>query len=403
MAQEKSRVNRFGIAGNYGPKQYGTRRDQVEPHFRELDTNFVVSALQGYMNHRSKSKAGKLALPSYNSYCFAYTNHQDSGGYRWFAKQGCIAAINTFGKHVLPDNTQDLYFYIPNVLPLSKGKKIKYIEELSEVLGKDRIQYIETVDPSKGLCEPSGDNPQKVYPVLTGTDSGGTPSPRVWVQCKEWLVVKCVIKAPWERLMFLQFLRPLYQYLSINSTINSNNRVLKDIYKNHLAPEACLYFIYNQPQLYFRLKRLFPTLSRIQLLYLSHTLHGRQVSQTFFIWYTWNGFYKDKIDLDSKEALNTSIGHINDYFMGKGLRHSLVGVVESRGQDIYLNDGTYAHNAIDPETDPKTFKITEMPVGGPTIMSMVANYLSENFLAKRYKNCINMLAVLSKDKKLLID
>lgn len=404
MAQEKSRVNRFGIAGNYAPKNYGARKSEVERHFLDLDNNFITSATQQYMKHSSRSKIGKIALPSSGSYCSAYSNYTGNNSYSWFSKAGCIAAINSFGAtSVSKIYPEDLYFYIPNVLPLSKGKKIKYIEELGEVLGKDRIQYIRTVDPSKGLVAPDDSNPDTVHSVLSGVAGGTSPYPYVWIQCKEWLVVKCVVKSTWERLMFLQFLRPLYQLVSVDSFIRTHNRVIKTQYDNRISPEGRLYFMYNQPQLYFRLKRLFPTLGRTQLLYLSHTMHGQTISSTYFVWYIWNGFYRCKVDIDSETALKTPTNGINNYFMGDGLHTTLQGVVESRGADIRLNDGTTAYKELDPTIDPKTLNVIKAPVGGTVIMQIISAYLAENFLAKRYKNCINMLAVLSKDDKLLID
>jgi hypothetical protein len=202
-------------------------------------------------------------LGSSESYALASRADQTPS---WYCKSGCCEGISVF--HAVGT----IYYYVPNVGTLSKGKKIAYVAEVSKLLNA-KIDFVESQLSVDGLSIPGSDILHK--PEITSDTHGIYDRPKVWGDFKEWLVFRVDTTKKGQSLLVLQFLRALYTIVGVNVPHGDDlaNKDRKSLYV-------------NQPQMYFRLKRWFPKLSIQHLMMLSYCISGSDnISSTYYKWY----------------------------------------------------------------------------------------------------------------------
>lgn len=212
----------------------------------------------------------------------------------WYLKTGCCADIQQSGS-----NTR-MFFYIPHVGPLSMKKKILYIKELEELFPR-RIRYV-GVQIGPIVTHPITNVESRIG--LNDGSHGVSSTPKTFIAAEKYLIVYCKVMCNRDRLLFLQFLRPLYQ--TIHTPAFSHDY--------SYSPYSQFNVEYYQPRLYFRLKRWFPKLNIIQLMYLSFTMHGEVVSSTYFPHYYYGNSYNDAFDIRNYNSITGLVSPLNNSY-----------------------------------------------------------------------------------------
>lgn len=260
----KTKVARFPIAYN---GSYGIERN---PYMKLHNNSFYTKITSGVVKLSPKHRTPYGAT---GSYALAYVS-----GYGWYSKAGCCQSIRGIGQG------GNVTYFIPNVLPLSLGKKIAYINELSSMFG-DRIKYIGIQKASEGLTatDSLSNATHKAIPTFNNNASGS--GCHIWVNCEDWLVVEVSNVPAIDNLLFLQFLRPLYQFSAVS--------VLFNYHRDDDSFNTSTNYNFSQPHVYFRLKRMYPELDKKMLLWLSFVSHGMVNNSTYFPIVRWRYGFKN--------------------------------------------------------------------------------------------------------------
>lgn len=229
----------------------------------------------------------------------------------WYAKNGCCASIG----HATRDHTARLVYYLPKCNYMGIGKMSAYIRELSKAFPEkpsatgvvtERLS-IEGVQTPETFLHPFGVVQGFVRPQLSTSADTDSSVPYCFTSAKEWLLVKARVTRSFENLFYLQFLRSMYQHIGfvpyLQRHMDATDRL--ETINNH--PTGSFMHYYQQPRMYFRLAKLFPKLSRHQLLYLSFCIHGRTISSTYFPYCNWYYGYRNNID-----PVGNNLGSINN-------------------------------------------------------------------------------------------
>ncbi len=278
----------------------------------------------------------------------------------WYMKTGCCQSIVNSGS-----NTRIVY-YIPHVGAMSIKKKIAYIKELEKIFPR-KLRYL-GISNGPIVKHPLGFGGGAEQRIQIGGTSEVQTQPRSFVEAKKYIMVYGKVSTTGQdRLLLLQFLRPLYQTIQVNGYLDSANR-------DNIG------FDYYQPRLYMRLKRWFPKLTPYQLLFLSFTMHGYGINQTYFPYYNYvNGY---------AESFNPSGAYTSINTLVQG------GYVK---QNAYVS---YANLA-------EVIKTGKLPIEDLVIKfgEVTGNRLFEKFFfhdtRESYTNLINLIGWSFKDKSLI--
>lgn len=273
----KSRVARFPLLQMYsGPPSVmrdpsGIRKDKYNLGYRMLEM--------------LNPKAPKMPYIGQQSYAMAAVKDG------WYFKSGCCASIKTTGS-----NTR-LVYYIPHVGPMSLKKKIAYINELSKLFN-GRLKFL-SVATGPTLKHPLTPTVPEGRIAISLNDIGVMQHPRSPVAVTKYITVYGKVFKDYDRLLYLQFLRPLYQTVPIwyhHELVNSST-------SNLVSVE------YYQPLLFNRITKWFPDLPLVYRMFLSFTLHGRDISSTYFPYYTYKLGCKEKFDLNKYDTILNLLGN----------------------------------------------------------------------------------------------
>jgi hypothetical protein len=265
-----SSVARFPIAFN---ASHGIERN---PYLKAKSEGFYSRHTVGLLKLSKNAKLSATHRPVFGgtaSYALAYI-HGNNGGY-WYSKAGCCMGIAGVGS-----NPTTITYFIPNVLPLSKGKKIEYINELAKMF-PGRIKYMGSQNYKNGFEVHNTVSKSTVRCVPTFDNNSNGSGCAIWVDVNDWLLVEVSNIYNSDKLLFLQFLRPLYQLSAINYIAGY---VAKDDDARDTQSGKAFAFNYyfSQPQIYFRLKRFYPQLRIEKLMWLSFVIHGASNNATYF-------------------------------------------------------------------------------------------------------------------------
>ena len=313
----------------------------------------------------------------------------------FYCQQGCCQGIMQF-----PAPNGYLYYYIPDVYGISLKKKIKYIETLATIITNREIHVMGVQDSTEGLFIPAdeliGNNlktlhynngllPNVVDVIRYISTIPHFTEPVTFIKpTKKYIVVKVQVKSPREQLYFLQLLRAISQYLPFGR------------------------LVYNQPRLFFKLTRLFPSITNEYRLYLSFILSGWNVSQTYFPWFMYNNKYKRaNLNVDPLvDNINSFVAtsaiypsFIKTIFKSNSIDFKDIEFVENNStiESFYTLEGNLKSRPVD--KNPPYYKEDYQQYTN----NFINLYLSENLeigSKKSLLNSIQLLAYYHKDKNL---
>ncbi len=318
------------------------------------------------MSH-DKNKKYYLPESGISSYALAYLP-----GIGWYSKSECCQSITSFPL----TSTKTIYYYIPNVNGLSLNKKLSYIKELM-ILFPNRLEII-GIENGKQFTVPGTDKIVKLGGVHLEANGEIKNFPIPFIKVDKWIVVKASVESAAQYLYFLQFLRPLYQSISLGL--------------NHV-PFKGSSMEYYQPRLYFKLKKMFPKLTQLQLMYLSFTIHGQQISGVFFPFFFYVYGYK-KIPL----VIPTETSRINNS-VGDGDRLLIKKEALLTSDFLKFSDSIFTNNQSY-EFKTKIFRQDEYSLGYNHVTYLLKNLIFCESV-DNYKEAIRIISLMTDDPTLI--
>lgn len=214
---------------------------------------------------------------------------------------GCCAGIT--GEHA-NSNSDTFYGIVINTADclLSVAKIVKYVEELNSIGFK--MEVYETYTKDKNTIIYYG-RPQR---LSGGATFHNQESPGPF----KIMVVRIYPTTSLQLLMYGQLLRQLTMGMYVN--LNAKN------------PNSQTNTVVYQPQLYFRLRNLFPEVSPYIILWASHILHGAAATSTYHIWYD---MFTNPRSIDKALPTVGSMS-INAAFSNGSINNICIDVTESR-------------------------------------------------------------------------